>query len=429
MGIVFDVNPTTPQCAAQLLKVYNALIAKTNTNTSHTVTYGAETLTPGVYSVSAPGSITGTLTLDGQGNPDAVFILKFGGALTIAAASKIVLTNGTISANVFFVVEGVISVGATCTLCGTFVSNNGAIPIGALVSIDGRLFTTAGAITLAATSITVPTTPTEVVDLGLLVEFAVFTTVGAVTNTNVSTIIGHLGTNSASITGFTTSTIVGRQCVPGTLDNMMLSFPATGLPLTQGAKSICFWANVATPSNPATQSFINAVDNGTGQIGYQFGLRDGLVTMWQFGGGVIVAAPSALAALTRTHCAYTFDGVTHKLYTDGGVVASATGLTLQNGAPVDIQIGNNYWNEALNGDVEDVRLYDHALTSNEIQTIFALKGCDHLVLGLSGRWKFNEATTGTIKGALDESSFKRQGTVTGMPTYSSSQLRYSSNRY
>ena len=209
------------------------------------------------------------------------------------------------------------------------------------------------------------------------------------------------------------------------LNGPMLRFPANGLPLTQAAKSISFWINLANLTTPAVQSVINAIENDGGNFGYQVGVRNnGIIMVWQYGGGVVIAAPAAIAINTWVHFAYTFDGTTHRLYQNGVQVATATGVTMQTGAPVDIQIGNNFWNEALNGRIEDVRMYDRSLGANEVMTVYTLRGCDVIVLGLDGRWKLNEAGSGAVTEPIDESEYDRQCTVTGTPTYINSILHY-----
>lgn len=56
---------------------------------------GGTTLDPGVYQAAAESiAITGTLTLDAQGDPNAVFILRAGSTLITAAKSQVILANG-----------------------------------------------------------------------------------------------------------------------------------------------------------------------------------------------------------------------------------------------------------------------------------------------------------------------------------------------
>ncbi len=63
---------------------------------------GGLTLTPGLYNASSSIGLTGTLTLDAQGDPSAVFIFQVGTTLTTASASRVNLINGAQACNVFW---------------------------------------------------------------------------------------------------------------------------------------------------------------------------------------------------------------------------------------------------------------------------------------------------------------------------------------
>lgn len=63
---------------------------------------GGKTLTPGVYCFSTSAQLTGPLTLDGQGNPNAVFVVQIGSTLTTATSAAVTLINGAQSGNVFW---------------------------------------------------------------------------------------------------------------------------------------------------------------------------------------------------------------------------------------------------------------------------------------------------------------------------------------
>ena len=66
------------------------------------VELGGTTKTPGVYdSPAGTFGITGTLTLDTQGDPNAVFIFKAASMLLTASASSVDLVNGGRSSNIF----------------------------------------------------------------------------------------------------------------------------------------------------------------------------------------------------------------------------------------------------------------------------------------------------------------------------------------
>ncbi|WP_051554818.1 ice-binding family protein [Maribacter antarcticus] len=151
-GTLFTEDAVTAQAVIDVDNAYNSLMALPNTETAHTPAFGSgETLNSGVYSIAAAGSLAGAITLDGQNNPDAIFVFKFAGAFTVAAQSKVILTNGTKRCNVFWlggagVTTGAISIGADAKLKGTFLSHGGACTSGANTSIEGKMLSTGGAI-------------------------------------------------------------------------------------------------------------------------------------------------------------------------------------------------------------------------------------------------------------------------------------------
>jgi hypothetical protein len=97
---------------------------------------GGLTLTPGVYCFASSASITGTLTLNAQGNPNAVFIFKTGtaGASTLITApgSIVQLINAAQACNIFWAVSSSATIDTTSTFVGNILAqasitvNNGA---------------------------------------------------------------------------------------------------------------------------------------------------------------------------------------------------------------------------------------------------------------------------------------------------------------
>lgn len=97
---------------------------------------GGLTLTPGVYCFASSASITGTLTLNAQGNPGAVFIFRVGTAgassLTTAPGSVVNVINGTQPCNVFWAISSSATIDTTSTFVGNILAlasitvNNGA---------------------------------------------------------------------------------------------------------------------------------------------------------------------------------------------------------------------------------------------------------------------------------------------------------------
>jgi hypothetical protein len=117
------------------------------------VELGGKTLQPGVYSGGALG-ITGTLTLDGGNNPNAVFIFKAASTLITASASRVKLINVN-PCNVYWQVTSSATLGTGSRFVGTIMALTDIhLTTGAIVS--GRVLARNGAVTLQANSISLP---------------------------------------------------------------------------------------------------------------------------------------------------------------------------------------------------------------------------------------------------------------------------------
>jgi outer membrane protein OmpA-like peptidoglycan-associated protein len=97
------------------------------------------TLTPGTYSSVASLGLTGVLTLDAQGDSNAVFIIKSNSFLVTAASSAVVLTNQAQAKNVFWAPQGYFTAGADSIFKGNVLAA-AYVSIGARTAIEGRLF-------------------------------------------------------------------------------------------------------------------------------------------------------------------------------------------------------------------------------------------------------------------------------------------------
>ncbi len=122
---------------------------------------GGTTLTPGVYKIGAAATLASPVTLDAEGDPEAVFIIQIAGALgATASTGNVIVTNEAQSANIFWIVEGAVSMGANTHMEGTILGG-ADITFGADTTINGRALTgsAAGTITLATTVSAVTGTP------------------------------------------------------------------------------------------------------------------------------------------------------------------------------------------------------------------------------------------------------------------------------
>ena len=157
-GSIHANDAVAIQAQNDLTTAYNAA-AGTACNTDLTgQDLGGLTLTPGVYCYSTAAALTGTLTLDFQGDSTAVFVFQTGSTLTTGSNAAVVAINGSPSCN-----NVIWKVGSSATL-GTGTQFLGDVL--ALASItaatgatsDGSLYALTGAVTLDSNPVNVPTT-------------------------------------------------------------------------------------------------------------------------------------------------------------------------------------------------------------------------------------------------------------------------------
>ncbi len=132
----------------------------TNTFVAGDNQLGGQTLTPGVYAFghATTANITAAspLTLDAQGDPNAVFIFQASSDLVTASSSVVQLTNGAQACNVFWQVTSSVTLGTSSTFVGTVMAlTSGTVTTSAHVL--GRILARNAAVTLNSNTITKPT--------------------------------------------------------------------------------------------------------------------------------------------------------------------------------------------------------------------------------------------------------------------------------
>ncbi|MDO9512759.1 MAG: ice-binding family protein [Bacteroidales bacterium] len=215
-GVMHDGDGASAQCAADLLIAYNQLASTTATFFPAPLLGNGQTLNAGVYSIPSAATLNLDLILNAQGNANAVFILQILGPLSTNANSKVKLINGALACNVFWQVEGLVSMASGTSMKGTIIANNAAINMNTGDTLEGRALSTTGAVTvdglLAYTPIgcgsavlTGPIAP----ELGVAACYAIFSSNGAVSNSGITNITGDVGTNVGSATGYDPLLVTG----------------------------------------------------------------------------------------------------------------------------------------------------------------------------------------------------------------------------
>jgi len=117
---------------------------------------GGTTISPGLYkSAAGTFAITGDLTLDAQGNANAVFVFQAATTLVTAGNSSIILAGGAQAQNVFWQVGSSATIGMNTIFKGTIMAQ-ASITVSAGVTLDGRALTQTAAITLDTDTINIP---------------------------------------------------------------------------------------------------------------------------------------------------------------------------------------------------------------------------------------------------------------------------------
>jgi ice-binding like protein/subtilase family protein len=108
---------------------------------------GGRTLAPGVYCYPSAAQLTGTLTLDAHGNPNAVFVFQIGSLLTTASHASVILINAGSACSVFWQVGSSATLGTRTTFVGTILALT-SITLTTGATVSGRALARNGAVTM-----------------------------------------------------------------------------------------------------------------------------------------------------------------------------------------------------------------------------------------------------------------------------------------
>lgn len=160
-GTTYVDDAVAQQAQIDLATAYNQAAGLSPTGGNLTgQNLGGLTLTPGVYSFSSSAQLTGKLTLNDLGNPDAVFVFQIGSTLTTAPGSSIVTINDggstTPGISVFWQVGSSATLNTTTAFEGNILADASITLDTGASDLDGRLLAENGAVTLDDNSITAP---------------------------------------------------------------------------------------------------------------------------------------------------------------------------------------------------------------------------------------------------------------------------------
>jgi hypothetical protein len=163
-GTVYNGGPIAQQAQLDLTSAYNDAASRALNRITLTdgENIGGLTLAPGLYWSESSVQITGDVTLDAGGDPNAVWIFQIGSSLITAnggagnPASRVILTGGAQSRNIFWQVGSSATLGSYSVFAGTIMASASVtMMIGS--TTDGRALAQNGAVTFNGNNSTVPT--------------------------------------------------------------------------------------------------------------------------------------------------------------------------------------------------------------------------------------------------------------------------------
>jgi hypothetical protein len=152
-GAIHAADAAALAAQNSLTTAYNSAAGQACTQDLTGQDLGGKVLTPGVYCFSTSAQLTGSLTLNAQGNAGAVFIFKTGSTLTTASGSSVVMSNGGSQCNVFWQVGTSATLGTATSFAGNILALT-SISLTTGANIIGRALARNGAATLDTNNIT-----------------------------------------------------------------------------------------------------------------------------------------------------------------------------------------------------------------------------------------------------------------------------------
>ena len=114
------------------------------------------TFTPGLYKTSSTVMLSaGNVTLDAQGNANAVFIFQVGSTLTTIGSTQVILAGGAQAKNIFWQVGSSATLGTNSAFQGTIIALQ-SITLDTGATLTGRALARNGAVTLDSNTVTAP---------------------------------------------------------------------------------------------------------------------------------------------------------------------------------------------------------------------------------------------------------------------------------
>jgi hypothetical protein len=165
-GTVHAADAVSLQAQTDLTTAYDDAAGRGPVVDKTSQDLGGSTLVAGVYNAASAMALTGTVTLDAQGDPNAVFVFQAGSTLITASSSTVALVGGTQACNVFWQVGSSATLGTGTNFVGTVMAltdismQTGANLTGRVLARNGQVSLDTNTITRADCAAPTPSTAT-----------------------------------------------------------------------------------------------------------------------------------------------------------------------------------------------------------------------------------------------------------------------------
>ena len=153
IGAEHVADAIAAQAAADILAAYFYVSNLPCGSVLGTTLGGGQTLAPNVYCLGAATTLNGTLVLDGQNDPNSLFIFQVNGAFATSTLANVNLINSASLCNVYWQINGEFDLANGSVFRGTILAN-GAVHLLGTSTLLGRGLSTAGAISLENSTVT-----------------------------------------------------------------------------------------------------------------------------------------------------------------------------------------------------------------------------------------------------------------------------------
>jgi hypothetical protein len=160
-GTIHSADAVSLQAQNDLTTAFNSAAGESCATTLTGQDLGGLTLTSGSYCFASSAQLTGTLTLNAEGDPNAVFLFQIGSTLTTASSAAVLFTNGGQGGSVFWQVGSSATLGTATAFAGNILALTSiTLDTGATIEC-GRALARNGSVSMDTNDVSVQTSGCE----------------------------------------------------------------------------------------------------------------------------------------------------------------------------------------------------------------------------------------------------------------------------